>query len=145
MRVLVCGGRCFGLLKRLPNDTWEPEGEKQYLFGQGWLENRFSEYLMDPEGPPNRFGDLTIIQGEAKGADTIGADFAVVNWLNLQSYPADWKTHGAMAGYVRNKQMLDEGKPDLVIAFPGGKGTEMMIKIARKAGIPVEEVVYGGE
>lgn len=26
--------------------------------------------------------------------------------------------------------MLDEGKPDLVIAFPGGAGTNMMVKLS---------------
>ena len=36
--------------------------------------------------------------------------------------------------------MLDEGKPDLVIAFPGGKGTADMARRAREAGIEVIEV-----
>jgi hypothetical protein len=33
--------------------------------------------------------------------------------------------------------MLKEGHPDLVVAFPGGKGTAGMIALARAAGIPV--------
>jgi ABC-type Fe3+-hydroxamate transport system substrate-binding protein len=36
--------------------------------------------------------------------------------------------------------MLNEGKPDLVIAFPGGKGTQMMINLAESAGIPVVKI-----
>ena len=36
--------------------------------------------------------------------------------------------------------MLDEGKPDLVVAFPGGRGTAHMTRIARGAGIEVIEV-----
>ena len=55
-------------------------------------------------------------------------------------YPADWDTHGRGAGPIRNKQMLEEGKPDLVIAFPGGKGTANMIGQAKEAGIPVREI-----
>jgi hypothetical protein len=33
--------------------------------------------------------------------------------------------------------MLDESKPDLVVAFPGGPGTANMIKLARAAGVMV--------
>ena len=64
-------------------------------------------------------------------------EFAVVHWTGLDVYPADWERYGLSAGYRRNRQMLEEGKPDLVVAFPGGKGTNMMVDIARKAGVPV--------
>jgi UDP-N-acetylmuramoylalanine-D-glutamate ligase len=33
--------------------------------------------------------------------------------------------------------MLKEGRPDLVVAFPGGKGTANMVAQARAAGIRV--------
>jgi hypothetical protein len=36
--------------------------------------------------------------------------------------------------------MLDVGKPDLVIAFPGGNGTAHMVGIAKAAGITVIKV-----
>jgi hypothetical protein len=36
--------------------------------------------------------------------------------------------------------MLDEGKPDLVLAFPGGRGTRNMVGQAKRAGVPVEIV-----
>jgi hypothetical protein len=36
--------------------------------------------------------------------------------------------------------MLMEGKPDLVVAFPGGRGTANMIEQARKAGVEVLEI-----
>lgn len=144
MRVLICGGRTFGKLNRLPdgNPNRKDERAQEYRFAIDWLTTRFLDYLMDPDGPPNKFGELTIIQGGAKGADTIAADFATVNWLSEEEYPADWEQHGKAAGFIRNKQMLEEGKPDLVIAFPGGKGTANMVELAKKAGIPVEEVKY---
>jgi hypothetical protein len=56
------------------------------------------------------------------------------------SFPANWKQYGKSAGYRRNTQMLEEGKPDIVIAFPGGRGTEMMCEIAETAGITVRRV-----
>jgi hypothetical protein len=53
-----------------------------------------------------------------------------------------WNKCGIGAGYFRNVQMLEEGKPDLVVAFLGGKGTAMMVKIARAAGVEVRECVF---
>ena len=38
--------------------------------------------------------------------------------------------------------MLDEGKPDLVVAFPGGRGTADMIRKAEGAGVPVVTVPF---
>lgn len=36
--------------------------------------------------------------------------------------------------------MLSEFQPDIVVAFPGGRGTAHMVRIARAAGIDVIEV-----
>ena len=41
--------------------------------------------------------------------------------------------------------MLDDGKPDMVVAFPGGRGTEDMMRRARNAGIRVIEVMTFGD
>jgi hypothetical protein len=46
---------------------------------------------------------------------------------------------GRDAGRVRNERMLVEGRPELVIAFRGGRRTEHMVRIARHAGIEVIE------
>lgn len=78
-----------------------------------------------------------LIHGAASGADSLADFYGKNDNLIIQRYPADWKKYGRSAGYKRNAQMLEEGKPDLVIAFPGGKGTAMMIDIARKAGVEV--------
>jgi hypothetical protein len=78
-----------------------------------------------------------IIHGNARGADTLGGDYARSNGIECREYPADWDAYGRRAGYVRNSQMLVEGRPELVVAFPGGKGTEMMIKLAKSAGVAV--------
>jgi hypothetical protein len=78
-----------------------------------------------------------IIHGGATGADALAGKYAYEKTLSWVSYCADWDRHGRRAGYIRNLQMLDEGKPDLVVAFPGGKGTTMMIKLAKEAAVPV--------
>jgi len=42
--------------------------------------------------------------------------------------------YNAAAGAIRNEKMAVEGKPDLIIAFPGGPGTKNMIDVARRKG-----------
>lgn len=85
---------------------------------------------------------MTIISGGARGVDSAAIDWAVVNWCPFKEYKADWQQYGKAAGVIRNRQMLDEGKPDLVVAFPGGKGTAHMVSIAKERGIPVKEITY---
>ena len=53
------------------------------------------------------------------------------------SYPAQWDVYGRRAGPIRNQEMIDEGKPDGVVAFPGGKGTADMVRRAEAAGLKV--------
>lgn len=114
MRVLICGGRDF--------DDW----------------GLFTATMIDVG---NKKGPITsVIAGGARGADTFAERLAKGWELPFRKYPADWKRHGRGAGHIRNQQMLDEGKPDLVVAFPGGKGTANMIERAKKAGVEVIEV-----
>ncbi len=80
-----------------------------------------------------------IVHGAARGADSLAANFADATGRKVEAYPADWDQYGKAAGAIRNKQMLDTGI-DVVIAFPGGRGTAHMKGIAREAGVPVLEV-----
>ena len=83
-----------------------------------------------------------VITGEAKGADEIGMEWANVMELPHRGFPvsdSDWKRHGKMAGMNRNKAMLDY-EPDLVVAFPGGNGTQNMVDIASE--VPWIEVIH---
>ena len=78
-------------------------------------------------------GPITrVIHGGATGAD----DEAIKHI----PFVAEWHKHGRAAGPIRNKRMLEEGKPDLVVAFPGGKGTANMVKIAESAGVEVIKI-----
>ncbi len=81
-----------------------------------------------------------VIQGGARGADRLGYDWARKRKVPVSTFNADWQRFGPKAGPLRNQQMLDEGKPDLVIAFPGGRGTADMVRRALAAGVPVREV-----
>ena len=81
----------------------------------------------------------TIVHGDARGADSYSELIASSYGHTTERHPADWKAHGRAAGPIRNQKMLDGGA-DLVIAFPGGRGTADMVSRARKAGVVVLEV-----
>lgn len=99
--------------------------------------------------------DFVVIEGGAPGADTAAAEWHRAFYGHRpdqhEQYPADWEKHGKAAGPIRNQQMLDEGKPDIVFAFknefgvrswPRG-GTEDMVARAKAAGIPYYIVSRG--
>ena len=81
-----------------------------------------------------------IIEGGAKGADRLARQWAESREIPVRTFKADWRRYGRGAGPKRNEQMLDEGEPDLVVAFPGGSGTESMMRLARAAGVLVRAV-----
>jgi hypothetical protein len=76
---------------------------------------------------------------DASGADSLAHEAARDQGRRCEVFHADWERHGKAAGPIRNQAMIDAGA-DLVIAFPGGRGTADLIRRARKAGIPVREV-----
>ena len=82
---------------------------------------------------------VVVIEGAARGADDLAHEWAVSRGVQNDRFPANWRQYGRAAGPIRNKQMLVEGIPDLVVAFPesGGRGTQNMMKQALKAGVPV--------
>lgn len=81
-----------------------------------------------------------VIHGGARGADYLAFLWSQERGIPSECFAADWETYGRGAGPIRNARMLAEGKPDLVVAFPGGRGTEDMKRRARAAGVPVKEV-----
>ena len=94
----------------------------------------------------------TVIHGAARGADTLASRW-VREMNSMRNHdpiiteieePAKWKLHGKAAGPIRNQLMLVEHKPDMVLAFPGGKGTANMIKIARWNGVPIVDLEWLG-
>lgn len=90
----------------------------------------------------NEQGIACVIHGCCPtGADMIADNVAITLGIPTKRYPADWKKHGKAAGPLRNQQMLDEGKPDLVLAFTNtpetSRGTKDMTTRAKKANLEV--------
>jgi len=83
--------------------------------------------------------EVTIVHGGANGADTIAALFAIEMGYNRECHHAEWDLYGKRAGAIRNAKMAKAGA-DICLAFPTrqGSGTQMMIGMAKKAGIEVK-------
>lgn len=85
----------------------------------------------------NTLPDVThVIHGGAYGADEAAGKWARDHGVQEVVCDANWDYWGKSAGFRRNKAMAALG-PDLVVAFPGGKGTASMIEIAEYAEIRV--------
>lgn len=116
MKVLVCGGRDF----RDRDQVYE------YL-----------DYLLSIAIDAGE--EIHIIEGGARGADTFAKDWAVDRKQEFTEIKAEWDLYGKRAGYLRNIKMSEE-HPDIVVAFPGGKGTQSMVEIAQRKQIPVIQI-----
>lgn len=129
-RVLVCGGRDYNDADRI----------KMVL-----------DHYRTESG-----GFAVVIHGCASGVDSLAGLWAETRGIPEEKYPAAWtdlKTqpvvtryrrdgtaYNALAGHIRNTRMLVEGKPTVVIAFPGGSGTADMVRRAHMAKVPVLQV-----
>ena len=128
MYVLVTGGRNY----------------RDYTAVSYALAQLYDQLIIENE--PFRCPDFVVVHGAARGADSLAARWVKAmqdaGYENVyeEPFPADWKRYGKAAGPIRNKQMLTEARPDLVLAFPGGRGTADMVRQARQAGV---EVQYG--
>ena len=119
LRVLVCGGRDYDDRDHIHNTLCELDAAR---------------------GPI-----VCVIHGLATGADHEGMIWAQMMatarpYVRHAPFRADWRRLGKAAGPLRNQRMLDEGRPNLVVAFPGGVGTADMVRRARAAGVEVIEV-----
>lgn len=114
-RVLVCGGRDYSDVATLNRALSE-------------------EHAKDPFD--------VLIHGGAAGADRLAGIWAKAMKVHCCVYVADWRNHGPSAGPRRNARMLVEGQPDVVIAFPGGRGTDDMVGRARVLGVPIISVGF---
>ena len=82
-----------------------------------------------------------VATGDANGADALVKQWCYLNLVTHVLYEAFWNRRGKAAGPERNERMLVNEKPDLLVAFAGGDGTEGCIELARKHHIEVMRVV----
>jgi len=113
MRVLVCGGRAY-------EDADNVFGVLDELH---W-----------------RHPITSIIQGGAAGADAIARQWAKDRCITFQTITGGRTPTGKSSWSKGNQRMLDEGKPELDVAFPGVRRTTNMVRRAKSAGVTVLEI-----
>ncbi len=123
MRVLVCGGRDY------------PDREHVHRVLTKWHgKMRISILITGMAGQKDK--DERVLCG----ADLLAWEWAKAAGVETLEYPVkpgEWNRLGKAAGPLRNERMLREGEPDIVLAFPGNKGTSDMTRRARAASVPV--------
>lgn len=105
MKIIVAGGREFNNYELLKEKLDELIGENT---------------------------DIEIVSGMARGADTLGIQYAKERGYKIKEFPANWDKYGKSAGYKRNEEMANYG--DTSICFWNGisKGTKHMIDLSNK-------------
>lgn len=94
----------------------------------------------NPDFDPRKH--LSVIIGDADGADEITRLWAVKNQLNYEVKVAKWRVHGNSAGHIRNPDII---KPaDYIVAFWDGvsTGTESGIKLAKRLEKKINVIRY---
>lgn len=132
MRIIVAGGRDF--------DNYEG------------MERELSKYLCEVLSTTdiNDKSQITFVSGRARGADTLGEQFAHNNGYNVKLFPADWNKFGKRAGFLRNEEMAKYASEDkenikgVLFAFWDGKskGTKNMINLGYIYGLIVHVCRY---
>lgn len=115
----------------LPRDHWRVA----VTGGREWKDRRFVWIGLNMF--ETRYGQIEhLAEGEARGVDTFARQWAEKAGVLVAKYPADWDRYGDAAGNLRNEEMLLDFKPDILLTFPGGTGTQNCVRHARKMGIP---------
>lgn len=114
-RILVCGGR--------------------YAFDTNFIFATLDEYR-------KFFAPVfCIIQGEARGTDYIAKCWAKRNGIACIGVEANWDFYDKSAGPTRNYWMTQFCSPELILAFPGNKGTENMVQTGKRLGITTHRII----
>lgn len=91
--------------------------------------------------------DITIRHGGCPtGLDAWIAGWCVANSVPVEEWPADWARHGRAAGPIRNREMLrgrhnDNRVADVLVTFPGNRGTHDCMRAAVQYKIPIRPIV----
>lgn len=125
MRVLIYGGRDW-------NDQTALDGALDHLHA----EHHFTAVINGGQVSRDK------ATGELFGADWQAAVWAQAHGIPVTYFYPNWQAEGRAAGPIRNARMLNEGRPELGVEFPGGRGTSDMRRKLLAAGIQVATVAH---
>ena len=121
-RLLVCGSRTIV--------------DKEWIFTQ--IESYWYFHLAC-------YSDPIMIEGGARGVDTIAKEYALENEWEVEEYPAEWDKYGKSAGYIRNDLMVKKADEVLILWDGKSKGTKHDIDLCKKYNKPHKIVLYEEE
>jgi len=83
-----------------------------------------------------------VVSGGARGADTLGEQWAKAHGIPTRIFRADWDRYGKSAGFRRNHDIIENC--DLCVAFWDGtsRGTAHSLDLARDAGKRIVVIKY---
>lgn len=101
------------------------------------LKSTIESYIMK-----EKFINIKIISGGARGADKLGETFAKEFGIPTKVFKPDWDTYGKSAGFIRNKDIVNNS--DIIFAFWDGesKGTKHSIELCKQLNKPIVLVKY---
>ena len=82
----------------------------------------------------------TCTPDKLEGADRWAHEWATERGVPVQTYAAKWTAQGRSAGPRRNGEMLHQERPNVVVAFPGARGTADLIRQAESMRLRVTQV-----
>lgn len=89
-----------------------------------------------------------VVTGDCRGVDWYVGKYCHERDIPCRRKKADWDRYGRAAGPIRNKKILDEYKPKVVVAFhddiENSKGTKDMLNQAKSRGIPTILITGSG-
>jgi hypothetical protein len=118
IKLMICGSRS------ITDSEWVKDKIEEYWYNNlAWVDH------------------LILIEGEAKGVDSIAKEYAQENDWEIESYPADWENLGKSAGFIRNIEMVKECDQCLIFWDGVSKGTKHDIDLCKKYNKPFK-VIY---
>jgi predicted Rossmann fold nucleotide-binding protein DprA/Smf involved in DNA uptake len=119
MKLIVAGGREFNDYELLKTEVMR--------------------FILENDGRP---GDISIVSGKARGADTLGERFANEWGFPVIEMPADWNKNGKAAGPIRNEEMAKIASHCIVFWDGKSSGSGHMIRTAKKYNLKQKTVHY---
>lgn len=110
MRLILCGGRHF-------DDAALIERQLDQVHAQ--------------------YNITVLIHGGLPAIGTPAEVWARRHTVHVVRYPANWQLLGKQADDIRNRFMLEDARPDFLLALPGGRHTHSLVQIAQQMNIGI--------
>lgn len=84
-----------------------------------------------------------VYSGGCRGVDAMGERWAGERGIPVRQFPADWATHGRIAGELRNREMARLADAMVILWDGKSPGASCMFREAARAGIRIHNQIHG--